>query len=717
MVLCFECAAEAAALTLAWDPAPPGNDVSGYLLSYGTQPGSYPNRVDVGNQTTYQVAGLTDATTYYFVVQAYTSSGVFSDYSQETSGATSGSVVPPSTPSSPTPADAANAIPVTTSVAWATSTNATHYDISFGLTNPPLLAAQNLTSPNYQPGAVLVNGATYYWQVVAKGPGGVTPGPIWRFATAMETPGTPSEPEPADGATEVATTITMTWAASSSATLYDLAFGTVNPPPIVSRDQPGTRYQPAAPLANGTTYYWQIVAKGATGQTAGPIWHFKTKSSQILQSSAVFVGTDVQTLGNWKAVYGSDGYTLAKDGASLPTYGTVTQLDQLTWTWDGSTTDARALLRASGRGRLAAVWYGGRYTLHLNVSDGRIHRIALYVVDWDSEGRSETIEMLDAASGAVLDSRTIEGFAGGQYWIWNVGGDVTIRVTSTNATDAEVSAIFFDPVGQPSGVPSTAPPTVTLTRPVAVPPSNEADFLAPANVRLSATVSAPSRQITSVTFMAGGSPLATVAAAPYRGTWSGVPAGVYPVTARATDDRGVTTTSAPTLVWVDGDDPPASATFVDTDVNTQGNWKGVYGIDGYTLANDTTSLPHYAWVAPSGNAMSWTWADPTDELRALQKASGPGRLAASWYSSYFTVYLVDGLTHQIAIYVADWDTASGKTIQLADARNGTVLDTRVVMASNGGKYLAWRVRGNVTIQVQSTDDSTTAGFAALFFDR
>jgi hypothetical protein len=34
-----------------------------------------------------------------------------------------------------------------------------------------------------------------------------------------------------------------------------------------------------------------------------------------------------------------------------------------------------------------------------------------------------------------------------------------------------------------------------------------------------------------------------------------------------------------------------SATFVTTDTATQGNWKGVYGSDGYSVINDAASYP------------------------------------------------------------------------------------------------------------------------------
>ena len=84
-LLClFGVKAEAASVTLAWDPSTSG-DVTGYVVLFGTRPGSYTGRLDVGAQTRTTVLGLTDGTTYYFSVQAYNGVGMFSDPAAEVS--------------------------------------------------------------------------------------------------------------------------------------------------------------------------------------------------------------------------------------------------------------------------------------------------------------------------------------------------------------------------------------------------------------------------------------------------------------------------------------------------------------------------------------------------------------------------------------------------------------------------------------------------------
>src|SRR5262249_39616023 len=54
------------------------------------------------------------------------------------------------------------------------------------------------------------------------------------------------------------------------------------------------------------------------------------------------------------------------------------------------------------------------------------------------------IDVIDAASGTVLDSRTVSSFSGGQYLVWNVSGHVQFQVTNlVNGSNAVISGLFF----------------------------------------------------------------------------------------------------------------------------------------------------------------------------------------------------------------------------------------------------------------------------------
>jgi serine protease len=130
--------------------------------------------------------------------------------------------------------------------------------------------------------------------------------------------------------------------------------------------------------------------------------------------SASFVGADSATQGSWQGVYGADGYNVIGASTAYPAYATVAASGQSSFTWAPSTTDPRALQQPGSASRIAACWYAsGSFTVDLNLTDGQQHRVALYLLDWDSQGRSERIDILDAASGAILDSRSAAGFAAG----------------------------------------------------------------------------------------------------------------------------------------------------------------------------------------------------------------------------------------------------------------------------------------------------------------
>jgi len=146
--------------------------------------------------------------------------------------------------------------------------------------------------------------------------------------------------------------------------------------------------------------------------------------------------------------------------SNIPGYLLVTIKSASNYTWAGTTTDPRALQKPpnAGTGNIAACWFSGTsFTIDVGVTDGQTHRVAMYLLDWDSygspHGRVERIDAVNAVTGATLDSRTVgqsasdpnpaDQFSTGKYLIWQVRGHVTFTVTNLY-TNAVVSGIFFD---------------------------------------------------------------------------------------------------------------------------------------------------------------------------------------------------------------------------------------------------------------------------------
>ncbi len=69
-------------VSLSWDPSPSGG-VAGYTVRFGTTSGTYSDFLVAGLSTSATVPDLVEGTTYYFIVTAYTLTGLESDPSNE----------------------------------------------------------------------------------------------------------------------------------------------------------------------------------------------------------------------------------------------------------------------------------------------------------------------------------------------------------------------------------------------------------------------------------------------------------------------------------------------------------------------------------------------------------------------------------------------------------------------------------------------------------
>src|SRR5262245_41079249 len=140
----------------------------------------------------------------------------------------------------------------------------------------------------------------------------------------------------------------------------------------------------------------------------------------------------------------------------------------------------------------------------------------------------------------------------------------------------------------------------------------------------------------------------------------------------------------------------ATAAFVKTDETTHGNWRGVYGAQGHSLAQIAANLPDFAQLALADQS-DMTWTESTTDVRALRIPAGADRFAAAWHTNAsftFDLNLSDGKQHQVALYCLDWDRLGrAQRIEILDADTGTALDSREVLDCKEGKYLVWTLSG------------------------
>jgi chitinase len=145
--------------------------------------------------------------------------------------------------------------------------------------------------------------------------------------------------------------------------------------------------------------------------------------------------------------------------------------------------------------------------------------------------------------------------------------------------------------------------------------------------------------VTKVEFFNGATKLGEDTTAPYGFTWSGVTAGTYTLTARATDDLGGTTTSAAARITVGNTPPSVSITYptdgavfawkptitvTATATDPDGNVTKVEFFNGTTLLGQDATAPYsYTWRNVSQGTHVLT-ARATDNAGAVTTSSAVG---------------------------------------------------------------------------------------------
>ena len=168
--------------------------------------------------------------------------------------------------------------------------------------------------------------------------------------------------------------------------------------------------------------------------------------------------------------------------------------------------------------------------------------------------------------------------------------------------------------------------------------------------------------------------------------------------------------------------PSVEGAFLTRDTSTQGNWSGVYGQAGSIVigvSDGGQQLPAGVQVTPT-NATPYTWADSTDDPRALQQdTNGADRIAACWYAAdTFSVAITipEGQSYQMAVYVLDWDHLQrAEDLRILNTTTGKTLNTQTLTSFVNGVYLVWRVRGQITLQVTNHSGPINAVISGIFF--
>jgi aryl-phospho-beta-D-glucosidase BglC (GH1 family) len=193
---------------------------------------------------------------------------------------------------------------------------------------------------------------------------------------------------------------------------------------------------------------------------------------------------------------------------------------------------------------------------------------------------------------------------------------ITASATDNNGATGISSAVTVK-------VNAPLPPTISITS-----PANNASFTAPANITITATATSASGSINNVKFLNGTTIIGVDSIAPYNFVWSNVTAGIYSITASATDNYGASATSSAVILKVNAPAPPTvsitspannagfttpvTITIAASASDADGSITSVQFYNGSTLLGTDASSPYsFSWTNVAAGSYSIT-AKATD---------------------------------------------------------------------------------------------------------
>ena len=291
-----------------------------------------------------------------------------------------------------------------------------------------------------------------------------------------------------------------------------------------------------------------------------------------------------------------------------------------------------------------------------------------------------------------------------------------IRAGSYNVTARAIDNQGAVAVSQSLALRVNAPPSISLLS-----PKNNAVVVAPGQVALTVDASDSDGQVAAVDYLANGNVIATQTSAPYNVDWNNIPAGIYTLTARVTDNDGASTLSKAITLKVDAlasvalTEPadgtlrvaPASLTLKASAADNDGGVKRVDFYQGTRRLGSVTTPPYeFTWNRiPAGDYQltaravdSYGKVSTSAPVRLLVDAPPKVQLIAPKTSTR----LYAPATFSLLAKASDTDNA---VTQVAFYQGDTLLGSSTTANANGYYEFVWAnvAAGAYDLSVVATD--------------
>lgn len=248
----------------------------------------------VTSNLTQSVSGLQNSTIYFWRVRANNGAGYSPWSSPFTFSTIAGSFNTP--PVLLSPADLSVGLPLTVNFSWGTVSGAVSYEFAIDSSNifsNPFVTTLSNPSTTI---ASLVFSTQYFWRVRAFDGSNFSPwSPVWSFTTiANPFIALPALISPADLATNVPVTLSLSWGAYAGASVYEYEYST---DPFFTGSiavQTGNLIGNISGLQYNTTYYWRV--RAGDGLLFSPwslVRSFVTESNPFFVSPNLSYPTDL----------------------------------------------------------------------------------------------------------------------------------------------------------------------------------------------------------------------------------------------------------------------------------------------------------------------------------------------------------------------------------------------------------------------------------------